>query len=271
MAATKENPIIFYDIFSQTGPWSPSTYKTRLTLNYKRLPYRIEYLSIADIESKLKELGVPPTLHNPFFPYTLPLIADPSSDPNEKPTYVVESFDIALYLDQRYPEPKYPAVIPPGTRTLQKIATSHIMNAALNFGLVVLPCAVARPEFLDERGREYYIRTRKVIYGRDIREFLLEAGDNWTKAKEKWETLGDQLDLGGRDGPFVMGDQISFADFAIGGVIHWVRKCEGREMTRWNDMSAWQGGRWSAFWREIEKLEANLEVTAQMILALTPF
>ncbi|CAE6501203.1 unnamed protein product [Rhizoctonia solani] len=257
MAATIENPIIFYDIYSQNGPWSPSTYKTRLTLNYKRLPYRVEYLSIADIEPKLKELGVKPTSHNPFFQYTLPLIADPSSDPNGKPTYVIESFDIALYLDQKYPTPKYPTVIPSGTRALQKVATGYIMNAALHFGSVVLPCAVSRSNFLDEKGREYYIRTRKVIYGRDLREFLPEADENWAKSKENWEALGDQLDLGGRDGPFVMGGQISFADFAIGGVIQWVKKCEGGEMIRWKDMSTWQGGRWGTFWKEIERLEIN--------------
>ncbi|CAE6488398.1 unnamed protein product [Rhizoctonia solani] len=230
--------------------------RNRLTLNYKRLPYRVEYLSIADIEPKLKELGVPPSSYNPFFQYTLPLIADPSSDPNEKPTYVVESFNIALYLDQKYPEPKYPAVIPASTRALQKIAITHIMNGALNFGSVVLPCAVTRPGFPDERGCEYYIRTRKVIYGRDIRELLPEADVNWAKAKEKWEILGDQLDPGGQDGPFVMGGQISLVDFAIGGVIHWVRECEGGEMIRWKDMCAWQGGRWETFWKEVQRLEA---------------
>ncbi|CAE6454098.1 hypothetical protein ACGC1H_006078 [Rhizoctonia solani] len=266
MAPTKENPIIFYDIFSQSGPWSPSTYKTRLTLNYKRLPYRVEYLSIADVEPKLKELGIPPGSHNPFFAYTLPLIADPSSDPNGKPAYIVESFEIALYLDQKYPAPKYRVAIPSGTRALQRIATSHIMNSALNFGSVILPCAVSRPDFLDEKGREYYIRTRKLIYGRDIRELLPEAEDNWAKSREKWEALGDQLDRGERGGPYVMGNQISFADFAIGGVIQWVQKCEGGEMTYWKDMSTWSGGRWGVFWKEIEKLEAcSTEVAAEVI------
>ncbi|KAG8779753.1 hypothetical protein FRC12_023850 [Ceratobasidium sp. 428] len=29
MAATKENPIIFYDIMATEGSWSPNTYKTK--------------------------------------------------------------------------------------------------------------------------------------------------------------------------------------------------------------------------------------------------
>ncbi|KAG9074298.1 hypothetical protein FS749_014156, partial [Ceratobasidium sp. UAMH 11750] len=67
MAATKENPIIFYDLVGKDGiSWSPNTYKTRLTLNYKGLPYRVEMISFPDIQAKYKELGVTST------PYTLP-------------------------------------------------------------------------------------------------------------------------------------------------------------------------------------------------------
>ncbi|KAG8687799.1 hypothetical protein FRC08_011757, partial [Ceratobasidium sp. 394] len=67
MAATKENPIVFYDLVGKDGiSWSPNTYKTRLTLNYKGLPYRVEMVSFPDIQAKYKELGVTST------PYTLP-------------------------------------------------------------------------------------------------------------------------------------------------------------------------------------------------------
>ncbi|KDN37606.1 hypothetical protein RSAG8_10011, partial [Rhizoctonia solani AG-8 WAC10335] len=257
MAATKENPIIFYDIYSKDGPWSPNTYKTRLTLNYKRLPYKVECVSIADVETKLKELGVPPTTHNPLFKYTLPMIADPSSDPSGKPTYVVESFEIALYLDKTYPAPKYPIVVPPGTRALQRIALERVMSAGMGFATVVLPLAAARTNFMDDKGYEYYSRSRRVIFGRDLLELLPEVDSNWAKAKGGWEALGDQLELGGKDGPFVMGAQISFIDFAIGGLLHAVQKCEGGEMKYWKDMSTWQGGRWGAFWEEIAKLEAD--------------
>ncbi|KAH7338090.1 hypothetical protein B0J17DRAFT_660724 [Rhizoctonia solani] len=257
MAATKENPIIFYDIHSNEGSWSPNTYKTRLTLNYKGLPYRVEYVSMAEIESKLKELGVPPSTHNPFFKYILPMIADPSSDPNGKPTYVVESFEIALYLDEKYPAPKYPIVVPPGTRALQKIASERVMNAGMAFAAVVLPLAAARPNFLDDKSYEYYTQSRKALFGRELVELLPEVDSNWAKAKGGWDALGDELDLGGKDGPFVMGAQISFIDFVVGGLLHGLQKCEGGEMKYWKDMSTWQGGRWAAFWGQIAKLEAD--------------
>lgn len=50
----------------------------RLALNYKRLPYRVEYISYPDIEPMLKKLGFPPT--SPTFPnYTLPSTSRGSS------------------------------------------------------------------------------------------------------------------------------------------------------------------------------------------------
>ncbi|KAF8686420.1 Glutathione S-transferase, N-terminal domain [Rhizoctonia solani] len=257
MAATKENPIILYDIYSKDGPWSPNTYKTRLTLNYKRLPYKVEFVSLADVESKLKELGVPPTSFNPLFKYTLPMIADPSSDPSGKPTYVVESFEIALYLDQKYPAPKYPIAIPPGTRALQRIAVERVMNAAMGFAMVLLPIAATRTNFMDDKGYEYFNRTRKAIFGRELSELLPEVDTHWVKAREGWEALGDQLELGGKEGPFVMGSQISFIDFVLGGLLHGIQKCEGGEMKYWKDMSTWQNGRWATFWKEISRLEAD--------------
>ncbi|CAE6358011.1 unnamed protein product [Rhizoctonia solani] len=258
MAATEANPIVFYDIYSRDGPWSPNTFKTRLTLNYKRLPYRVEYISIADIETKLKELGVPPSPHgNPVFQYTLPVIADPSSNPGEKPRYVMESFDIAVYLDEKYPAPKYPVVIPPGMRNIQKLATEYVMSVGMSFAPVILPYAALRPGFLDEKGHEYYTRTRRAIAGKDLSEFMDSAEENWSKAKVKWEALGNSLELGGDQGPFVMGSQMTFVDFALGCMLHGVQKYEGGEMKLWKDMKTWQGGLWAVVWAEIAKVEEN--------------
>ncbi|CAE6422998.1 unnamed protein product [Rhizoctonia solani] len=255
MAATKENPIVFYDILSEHGYWSPNTYKTRLTLNYKRLPYRVEYVSYPDIAPKLKELGVRATNPTSFITYTLPMIADPSSDPTGKPTYVVDSFDIAVYLDKTYPAPKHPAVFPSGTRAIQKITADLFANQvgyAILSGLVPI---TARSGFLDERGREYFLRTRE--------EYLKSAPTDasigskfWGNAHEKWNWLGETLDLN-EEGQFVTGKQVSFTDFAIGGVISFVRRVEGGEMKMWKAMAEWQGGRWTRHWAEIEKLEKD--------------
>ncbi|KAG9079260.1 hypothetical protein FS749_008661 [Ceratobasidium sp. UAMH 11750] len=72
MAATNENPIVFYDISDKDGKhWTPNPCKTRLTLNYKGLPYRVKYLKFEDVEPTMKAMGIPPT--SKTFPhYTLP-------------------------------------------------------------------------------------------------------------------------------------------------------------------------------------------------------
>ncbi|QRV93135.1 glutathione S-transferase [Ceratobasidium sp. AG-Ba] len=267
MAARKSNPIVLYDILSKQGPWSPNTYKTRLTLNYKRLPYRVEYVSIADIESRLKELGIPPSSHNPLFQYTLPnfrqlslaltVIADPSEQPDGKPTYVVESFNIATYLDSKYPAPEYPAVFLPGTHVLQNIATGHISRTGLMpLAPIVLPYAATRSDFLDERGMEYFIRTRSAIFGAELPRLLDQAPENWKVAKIQWDKLNEAFDFN-QGGPFVMGHQISFADFAFGGILHMVRNLEGGGMSCWKRIAEWHGGRWDTLWKEISKLELD--------------
>ncbi|KAL5635163.1 hypothetical protein ACGC1H_003005 [Rhizoctonia solani] len=255
MAATKENPIILYDILSEHGTWSPNTYKARLTLNYKQLPYRVEYVSYPDIAPKLKELGVRTTNPAPFIAYTLPMVADPSTNPNGKPTYVVESFDIAVYLDKTYPAPKYPAVFPLGTRAIQKITSDLFMNEVGYTVLPALALLTARPGFLDERGREYFLKTREEYFKRIPADTSI-GSKFWGDVHEKWSWFGEILDLN-EQGPFVTGKQISFTDFAIGGVISWARRVEGGDMRIWKAISEWQGGRWARLWDEIEKLEKD--------------
>ncbi|KAF8695705.1 Glutathione S-transferase, N-terminal domain, partial [Rhizoctonia solani] len=168
----------------------------------------------------------------------------------------MDSFEIAVYLDSKYPGPDYPTVIPHGMRDMQKLASDYIMSVGISFAPVILPFAAIRPGFLDEKGHEYYTRTRKAMFGKDLSEVMESSKENWMKAKAKWEALGNSLNL--RDeGPFVMGKQMTFVDFALGCMLQAIRVYEGGEMTLWKDMSSWQDGLWGSFWVEIERVEAN--------------
>ncbi|KAG8716766.1 hypothetical protein FRC09_015253 [Ceratobasidium sp. 395] len=223
-----------------------------------RLPYRVEYISLPDIEPKLKELGVPPSTHNPLFKYTLPMIADPSNEPGGKLTYVTESFNIALYLDDKYPEPDYPAVFPRGTRALQSIAVDQITpKVAFAFAPVLLPLASVRTDLLDERGMEYFVRTRSAVFGTELSKLLDDAPENWKAAEAAWNSRVNAMYEQNQGGPFVMGHRVSFVDFVIGGIIYMVQKLEGGEMTYWKKMAERHGGRWAVLWEEIAKLEAD--------------
>jgi glutathione S-transferase len=187
------------------------------------------------------------------------VIADPPSDPSGKPTYVADSFNIAVYLDDKYPAPIYPVVLPDGTRALQKVA-SDLFTYEVGYPLmsIVVPL-IARPGFLDNHGREYFCRTREAWFG-NLSDLAKSEPEKWKEIHKKWDEFGKKLDLNNgtnENGPFVMGDHISFADFAVGGMILWLRRAEGGDMHRWKEMSEWQGGRWARIWAETEKLEKD--------------
>ncbi|QRV89953.1 glutathione S-transferase [Ceratobasidium sp. AG-Ba] len=252
MAATRENPLVLFDIPSKVGPWSPNTWKTRLVLNYKNIPYRVEYVSHPDIEALFKNLGVPPTWEG-IPPYMLPMIADPSSDSNKNPTYVSDSFKIALYLEDKYPSPQYPSLFPPGTRAFHSLFTETFTALFEPLRPTLLPL-VGRPGFLDSRGEEYFRRTRGERFGKPLDQVAKEDGPrSWEEAREKWNAFGKHL-AQNKSGPFVMGDQISYADLMLGALFYWVRVIEpGDEMKLWKDMSSWQDGRWGKLWAEVEQ------------------
>ncbi|QRV89913.1 glutathione S-transferase [Ceratobasidium sp. AG-Ba] len=262
MAATKENPVIFYDLASSNNlPWSPSTYKIRLSLIFKQLPFRVQYISYPDIEPTFKELGVPQG--NPLgrYKYTVPAIADPSTEPGGKPTYIADSWTIALYLERTYPPPLYPALFPH-----HSIALHHTMALQLDrtveehLANIAVPL-VALERVLDDRGHEHFVKTREAIYKRPLAEVLERADGVWTtNVRNSWSSLADNLDMNGpmaEVGPYVMGKSMSYSDFYIAGIILWLRRGEGVNGWRCKELLAWDEGRWGLLWGEVEKLETK--------------
>ncbi|KAF8688972.1 Glutathione S-transferase, N-terminal domain, partial [Rhizoctonia solani] len=253
MAATNENPIVFYDLADGNGKsWSPNPYKTRLSLNYKGIPYRTEYISFPDIEPRMKELGLAP--FSATFPYyTLPVIADPSNDPNGKPTYVADSFKIALYLDKKYPAPHYPSIFAPGTAGIQHMLISNYrMAVAAPIFPLIHPQVL---HIMDERSIEYMRRTRGP---RLIPLSEVEAAEKWREAKERFTGLAESLALNdetGSVGPFMMGDHVSFSDFVLAGIFYWIRSVEGPGSIRLKELLEWDDGRWERLWKAIQEIE----------------
>ncbi|CAE7177221.1 unnamed protein product [Rhizoctonia solani] len=253
MSATKENPIIFYDLASiGGGSWSPNPYKTRLTLNYKGLPYRVEYIAYPDIEPRMKELGLAPVSDtHPY--YTLPVIADPSDDPNGKPTYISDSFNIALYLDDKYPAPRYPAIFSPGTQTLQHLlVTQYYPTIRAPFVPIIMPKML---HLFDTRTVEYLQRHRAHLL-KPISDDV--ATQKWAEAREKLAALNKSVELNGKTkdaGPFITGNVVSFIDFALGGLFYWIRNVEGEDSPHLKEIMEWQGGRWKRHWQAIQEIE----------------
>ncbi|KAG8702274.1 hypothetical protein FRC09_004823 [Ceratobasidium sp. 395] len=279
MAATKENPIIFYDVASKDGSyWSCNTIKTRLTLNYKGLPYRVQYIHLNEVQSALKSLGVPPASKTPPY-YTLPsrpngmhqwrawlthiifpqlAIADPSSDPNGEPIYVSETFAISAYLDDKYPAPRYPTVFTPGTRPLQRL---FVDNFTANIGGPLFQLFI-RPYFpqkyLTEAALDYLLRSRSTTVATYAHLKGDEATSKLVEVRQKWETLAEAFNLNateGSTGPFMMGNKITFADFAVGGMLFALNRAEGDDGQVWQEVMKWSDGKWSGYWKEIKDIK----------------
>lgn len=125
-------PIIFYDMptslagvkraysgncwrtrLAYSGHYEITSIKTnrhsRFMLNYKQIPYKTVWIEFADVQTRIKELGAPPTAtaaDGTSF-YSLPTIFDPNTK-----RYVSDSVEITKYLDSTYPGTK-PLFIPP--------------------------------------------------------------------------------------------------------------------------------------------------------------
>lgn len=124
-------------------------------LNYKKVPYITEFIGFPDIAAVLSAACVPPT--RPTDPkYSVPAIIDASADPH---VILADSAVIADYLEKTYPEPS----IYPHGREAHLRWTDAIMGSVRALALIVIP---ATPRILSESDADFFVRTRKLIFGR---------------------------------------------------------------------------------------------------------
>ncbi|THU96977.1 hypothetical protein K435DRAFT_778273 [Dendrothele bispora CBS 962.96] len=249
-----ENTLVFLKIPSKIGAWSPNTWKTRSTssysLNYKGIPYKTVWVEFPDIEKTLKDLGVAayttqPDGKTPL--YTLPAIYDPTIK-----TGLTESFAIARYLDEKYPDK--PMLVPKGTEVLQK-AHINAMQARLEpIWQFMIPKTAWS---LNERSEKYFRRTKEEMESQTMEE-MYPKGE---KRKEEWKKLekgfGQADKWYGKEDVLVMGgkEKACFADFAFAGYVIWIRILFGKESEELKDVSRWQDGRWGRMIQALEQYE----------------
>ncbi|KIJ49677.1 hypothetical protein M422DRAFT_246749 [Sphaerobolus stellatus SS14] len=155
--------ITLFDITSKLDPppWSFNTWKVRLVLNYKQLPYKTIWLSYSDIEPTLSNSGATTTMRHPEDPskpyYTLPAILDENG---EEPKLITDSLAIAIYLDEKYLEK---LLLPNTGVALEYAFEKYVIRAiAIHIGPFICPAIWL---ILDERGQVYFRETRKKRYG----------------------------------------------------------------------------------------------------------
>ncbi|VDB92556.1 unnamed protein product [Peniophora sp. CBMAI 1063] len=155
----------------------------RYALNIKGLPYKTEWLSFTGVEPKMKELGLA-AQGGPLL-YTIPTIYDPNND-----KIVTESFAIAKYLDQAYPDT--PRLVMPGAAGFQEAYLEKVVSPLLN---MIIP-SIAMPVFeeccIDDADRAYVRDTREKWFGRKFEDMEWKR-EAMTAASEAFKVALDAI------------------------------------------------------------------------------
>ena len=210
-------------------------------MNYKGLDYKTEWVDFPDVEPVLKKLGVPSAgkrIDGSDF-YSVPLIFDPKTG-----KYVVESFAIALYLDETYPDT--PRLFPPGTTAAVALYDQQFQESYLQ---PLLPLSVITTYYiLTPRGQEFFRLTREKAYQKKLEEIAPLAEVETRKGlleqvKEGLTKLASYHEKNGEDKLFYFGETVSYADFIIVSFLIWTKLTLPAE--EWDAIANNDNGRWN--------------------------
>ncbi|KAL5532181.1 hypothetical protein ACEPAF_5745 [Sanghuangporus sanghuang] len=234
--------ITFYDIPSKLPgkAWSPNTFKTRISLKYKGVPYKTEWVEYPDIEPTLKKLSGAPTSKKDDGRdhYTLPAIHDSATG-----RVITDSTKIAEYLDATYPDK--PLLFPPGSRASVATLEYVFMQTIAKLSPILLPESNYR---LNESSEAYFRSTREQSFGKKLEELAptgLARDAIWKEVKEGLDRLAEFYDKNGEDKLFYLADTFSFADAVVIGFLLWIKIILGVDSAEWKALASWCDGRWA--------------------------
>lgn len=261
MADSKE--LVFYDIaFRQprkTYSCAPNPWKARYTLNAKKAPYTSQFVDLLGISELRKSLGVPASRTNADGSdyFTLPMLINKTTDDK-----IGDSFDIAVYLNKRYPDSGAGDLFPeqtldfeykfdmPGVPPLsdREGMDQGIFHEYAKFNKSV-DAVFSMHVALNGSNMRFDDEQEKAIRG----VFEARSGMSWEEMALRGqarsnviaslqEALGPLAKLIQKDspGPFVQGEKLTYADIIIGG---WLRMMSVTLLeNEWEDMKKWHGG-----------------------------
>lgn len=204
MATNKK--IILFDLANKDGiAWSLNPWKSRFVLNFKGLDYDTEWLEYPDLKTRLEP-------HLSAEAYTIPTIAYTDG------RYIMDSKVIAEVIEKDHPSPPL-HLDSPYLKKLDEILAPQIMPALRGIYLPLVP-----KRLLNEASHEYWYRTREDKVGMKLD--VLEETEGGEVALAKAEPLLRQVTgwLKENDGPFFMGNTVSYADFVWAGFLIFFRR-----------------------------------------------
>ncbi|KAF5335405.1 hypothetical protein D9611_011729 [Ephemerocybe angulata] len=254
--------ITFFDIPSTlpANAWSLNTWRIRFTLNYKRIPYKTEWVEYPDIAAVLKKHGIGPTDENRDGTtyYSVPAILDVDDTTGEVKAALADSIPIAEYLEKVYPAT--PRVFPEDEEGLEEQKAFRVLREMVP--IFTIMCKATLP-VLNEASRDHFSKARAmdlyelyevdrledVPYGEEEKRVL------WRDLEVCFGKLDEKVAKTDGAGVWFKGDRITFADFVIGGVLIWMRTILGENSEEWARVSPWNGGRWGRFLEGLKDYE----------------
>lgn len=199
--------------------WSPNVWKTRLALNYKKIPYKTDFIEHPNIATKLSSLGITPNPPPPAAhpgpqqsPYTLPAMRLPDG------TYIQDSANIAPKLEEQCPEP-----------SLHLENGLHVEAGKLLGGIAFPLLKVLYPTIARNIILPHYVDTwvagKEKMLGMSMQEFEASGGENaWKAAEPGFAALRTFLASNKKDqGPFILGSQVCYGDFILASMLESLR------------------------------------------------
>lgn len=192
--------ILFYDLVGSDAarPFSPHCWKVAMALEHKGLDYRAvlkRLVEVPEIEGGVSK--------------TIPVIRDGDK-------VIPDSFAIALYLEEAYPEQPSLFEGPGGMaharfieRWSQLTLHPYISAAALT----------ALHAMQDDENAAYFRKSREARFGRPLEEVTASRDASLASFRASLEPLRSMLSYQ----PWIGGEQPLFADYIVFGALQWAR------------------------------------------------
>ena len=186
-------------------PFSPHCWKSVLSLEHKGLDFEERPLAFTAI----------PGVENGFSK-TVPILRDGDQ-------LVKDSFEIALYLDDAYPE--RPSLFNgEGGKAMARFVESWsqtvLHSAIAKFAVVDIH------DMLEEQDRTYFRDSRTKLFGRTLEEVTANREAEIAAFPAKLEPIRRMLSFQ----PFIGGDSPLFADYIVFGALQWARITSGADL-----------------------------------------
>lgn len=156
--------------------------------------------------------------------------------------YVPDSWDIAVYLEKKVPSP---SIFPGGIAEHENFREYVKVELQVNVLKWLLPQV---PAILDERGAEYFKRTREQKFGQTLEE-VSKGGDEkfLPLLKDKMTRVFHAL----KDSEaYIFGKDFGYADCLILGLCHWINRVDSGKFLTFLELD--DQGRFTAWHKRCE-------------------